>query len=143
MARRVDGRKVEVWGQRLRRYGGSGLTVAEFCRREGVSVPSFYQWRSRLGIGGAGRGAGRRRRGKARSQAGRAGTAAGVVQVASAGKPAAFQAIEVPSVALAVGMTVELPGQVQLRVAGDVQLIEAVMRELIAATGIHRGGTAC
>lgn len=44
-----------VWLERLARFGRSGMTVAEFCRCEGVSDPSFYQWRKRLQQGG-GRG---------------------------------------------------------------------------------------
>jgi transposase-like protein len=37
-----------MWQERLARFEGGGLTVAGFCRREGVSQPSFYQWRKRL-----------------------------------------------------------------------------------------------
>jgi len=37
-----------VWRQRFRRFGESRLTVAAFCREEGVSAPSFYHWRKRL-----------------------------------------------------------------------------------------------
>jgi len=37
-----------VWRDRLTRFGTSKLTVKEFCRQEGVSDPSFYQWRKRL-----------------------------------------------------------------------------------------------
>ena len=40
-----------VWRDRLARYRKCSLTVKEFCRQEGVSDPSFYQWRKRLGIG--------------------------------------------------------------------------------------------
>lgn len=49
MARSVDGFKRQVWRQRLRRFDQGNLTVAAFCRQEGVSVPSFYHWRKRLG----------------------------------------------------------------------------------------------
>ena len=38
----------EIWQQRLDRYLVSGQTVAEFCKTEGVSVPSFYHWKRRL-----------------------------------------------------------------------------------------------
>lgn len=38
----------DIWVERLRRYVDSGLTVAAFCRRERVSVPSFYYWRRKL-----------------------------------------------------------------------------------------------
>ena len=45
MARSADSVKRQVWQQRLRRFKHSHLTVAAFCQTEGVSVPSFYQWR--------------------------------------------------------------------------------------------------
>lgn len=38
----------DAWLQRLARYRASSLTVKEFCRRERVSVPCFYQWKKRL-----------------------------------------------------------------------------------------------
>ena len=34
--------KVQQWSERLSRFGDSGQTVAEFCRAECVSQPSFY-----------------------------------------------------------------------------------------------------
>ena len=36
--------KVAEWKRRLGRYERTELTVAEFCRREGISVSSLYQW---------------------------------------------------------------------------------------------------
>lgn len=36
------------WLDRLRRFARSKLSVSEFCRREGVSAASFYQWRRKL-----------------------------------------------------------------------------------------------
>ena len=41
----------DVWSARMARYHDCNLTVAEFCRREGVSVPSFYQWKKKLSEG--------------------------------------------------------------------------------------------
>jgi len=41
----------EIWSGRMRRYTNSGLTVAAFCERERVSVPSFYYWRRKLETG--------------------------------------------------------------------------------------------
>ena len=37
-----------AWRGRMARFRRGTLTVVEFCRREGVSVPNFYQWRKRL-----------------------------------------------------------------------------------------------
>lgn len=42
-----DSRRL-LWARRMGRYRASSLTVNEFCRREGVSVPSFYLWRKKL-----------------------------------------------------------------------------------------------
>lgn len=44
-ARRTQGQ----WQSVLARAARSDLSVAEFCRREGVSTASFYTWRKRLG----------------------------------------------------------------------------------------------
>jgi transposase-like protein len=41
----------DLWHQRLQRFARSGLSITAFCRREGVSQPSFYAWRRRLGNG--------------------------------------------------------------------------------------------
>lgn len=43
-------RRVE-WESRLARWRKSGLTVRQFCLSEGVSEPSFFQWRKRLAGG--------------------------------------------------------------------------------------------
>jgi hypothetical protein len=38
----------EVWLDRLARFPASGLTVAQFCAIEAVSLPAFYYWKRRL-----------------------------------------------------------------------------------------------
>jgi hypothetical protein len=38
----------EVWIERLARFPSSGLTAAQFCAIEAVSLPSFYAWKRRL-----------------------------------------------------------------------------------------------
>src|SRR5947209_4942385 len=37
-----------AWTERLARFPASGLTPAQFCAQQGVSLPSFYAWRRRL-----------------------------------------------------------------------------------------------
>jgi len=39
-----------MWRERFERFSRSGLTVGQFCSREGVSAASFYHWRKRLGL---------------------------------------------------------------------------------------------
>jgi hypothetical protein len=48
MARTADAKIARLWRERLARWQRADLSVAEFCRRERVSEPSFYQWRRRL-----------------------------------------------------------------------------------------------
>ena len=37
-----------TWAERLARFDTAGLTTAQFCAAEGVSVASFYLWKRRL-----------------------------------------------------------------------------------------------
>ncbi len=37
-----------LWSERLARFQATDVTVLEFCRREAISVPSFYNWKKRL-----------------------------------------------------------------------------------------------
>ena len=49
MLRGSDPVKCQQWAERLERFAKSGQTVSAFCRDEGVSAPSFYQWKRKLG----------------------------------------------------------------------------------------------
>ena len=51
MGRGIDVARQEVWRRRLERFSSWSGTVAEFCRREGVTQASFYLWRKRLAQG--------------------------------------------------------------------------------------------
>lgn len=37
-----------VWRERLRAQQASGLSIAAWCKQEGISAWSFYAWRKRL-----------------------------------------------------------------------------------------------
>ena len=47
MSGRSGGREVD-WRRVIARQSKSGLSVAEFCRRESVSEPRFYYWKRKL-----------------------------------------------------------------------------------------------
>ena len=38
----------DAWRELMAKFSGSGLSVREFCRREGISTSSFNWWRSRF-----------------------------------------------------------------------------------------------
>ena len=48
MARPRDPNLDRTWQQRIQRHSASGLSIAAFCRREGLSPRLFYAWTGRL-----------------------------------------------------------------------------------------------
>ena len=48
MGRATSAALAATWRARLSQWRRSGLSVAEFCRRERISEPSFFGWRKRL-----------------------------------------------------------------------------------------------
>jgi hypothetical protein len=50
--RDAAGDRRRQWQARVRRFEGSGLSVAQFCEAESVSAWSLYAWRRKLGAGG-------------------------------------------------------------------------------------------
>jgi hypothetical protein len=48
MPREPDLAKREAWRRRLEEFERGNGTIAEFCRRAGVPVRSFYYWRQRV-----------------------------------------------------------------------------------------------
>jgi transposase len=38
----------QAWVERLARFAQAGLSPAQFCATEGVSLPNFYAWKRRL-----------------------------------------------------------------------------------------------
>jgi hypothetical protein len=48
MSRECDPGLWDAWRKRLQRFDRCQLTLAEFCRREGLTVGAFYTWRRKL-----------------------------------------------------------------------------------------------
>ena len=48
MSRHSDPRKAAAWERRIARFSDSGLTVARFCVREGVSIATFHDWQRKI-----------------------------------------------------------------------------------------------
>ena len=82
----------KLWAQRLRRFDQAEMTVAMFCASEGVSQPSFYNWKRKL------------RR---------------PAVTAKRNPPASFLPVKLPQPvdsASAIVTTIELPGGIRIRV---------------------------
>ena len=121
MARSSDPAKAAQWRKRLERFGSSSASVALFCRREGVSVASFYHWRKKLAAGTDSRATRRR--------------------VAS--QPCAFQPVTV--VPTTPTIAVHLPDGTRLEVPrGDIETVRVVIRELVRSGSVlEKGDASC
>jgi len=97
-----------VWRVRFDRFARLGLSVVEFCSREGVSVASFYYWRKKLEAEGQrGRSEAPRRR--------------------RSGAPA-FQPV---TVVAAPAVSIHLPGGARIEVrAEELDAVRAVIAEV-------------
>ncbi len=51
MPRLADPALQILWRRRLRQQPGSGLTIHQFCEREGISTAAFHSWKRRLALG--------------------------------------------------------------------------------------------
>ncbi len=129
MARTVDLDKVAAWQDRLDRFEAGQVSIAQFCRDEGVSQASFFAWRKKL--------ASQKRRPQARQT-----TSA---SPAPAAKPpsAAFQAVRI--VSAAGGLAVELRGGTKLQIpTSDPLTLELAIQTLVHSDArLASGGERC
>ncbi len=106
-----------IWVERLERFAAADVTVAEFCRRERVSVPSFYAWRKRAAL----------------ASSAKAGSAQGVAGE-SKFLPLVVSGMAVPPMLmLPGGATIELSSQL-----GRRQLVDLIAA-VVEATNAPRG----
>ena len=108
--------KIEEWSRRLERLKASGASVAEFCKAESVSAASVYYWKKRLD------------------------------PMPQAGTPAenAFKRVELlQHRAPATGLTVRLPGNVEIAVGHDASMAELVLDKVLDATNAARRNAPC
>ena len=111
-----------VWRERLARFDRGDWTVAEFCRREGVSNPSFYQWRKRL----------RRRRQPAR------GVEPEASRASAAEVPGRFLPVNVAGLSTA---EIELPNGLKIRVPATNA--EALRAAILTGHEVCQGVASC
>lgn len=111
--------KIEEWTRRLARYEASSETVARFCHREGVSVPSFYVWKKKL-------------RPRPASS------------VAASPRFVAVQITPTVPVSTRRETVVRLGRGIRIEFGSDLQVVEAVVKQLLqTADAPHTGNDAC
>lgn len=136
MSRRLRGSAKEEWVRRMARFARSNQSVVRFCDDEGVSTPSFYQWRKRLDE--------TRSRGTVSS-----GTACGDRRRRQRFMP--VQVLMVDGAQHAAKTIVRLGHGIQIELGDDLTIVEAVIRQLTAAAQTQGnqglpaadGGTSC
>jgi hypothetical protein len=127
MARSADAVKLLAWQQRLQRYSRSRLTVAQFCAKESVSVPSFYHWKRKLhGVAD-----------KPATIAGKSGRLQPARPAASA-----FKRVFVTTPVHVPATTIRLPGGIVVELGHDLPMIEQTIGQLLAHQA-GRGADGC
>jgi len=113
-----------AWRRRLRQQPDSGLTIDQFCKREGVSTAAFHAWKRRLALRAA--------------------------LPTTAARTAAFVPVIVPPIpeskppASHEFVTIQLAngGQILLPITAAIQLVCDVV-ETVARSSVTREGTPC
>ena len=114
MPRRSNPEKIKQWTRRLKRFEASRRTSAAFCRDEGISVASLYQWRRRL------------------REMRDVSPASGQFQAVHLASPT-VQAIQEPTV-------IQLADGIHVRLGSDLAVVELVVERVLAATIEGRAG---
>ena len=109
--------KWRQWTERLERFAKSGQTVSEFCHAEGVSTPSFYQWRQRLASVCRQQKKPQNRRGKS----------------------AVFKRLQVSPLDVSSGVSIRLPDGIVVELGSDLQTIERIVAQVLNHRAIGAG----
>lgn len=111
MLRGSDPVKCQQWTERLERFAKSGRTVSEFCRTEGMSAASFYQWKRKLGSVD--------RNNKKLGKHGRRR------------KPSTFKRLHVSPPNVSSGVSIRLPDGIVMDLGSDLLTIEKIIGQVL------------
>lgn len=133
MSRGSNSAKVQQWTDRLERYQKSGQTVARFCQKEGISAPSFYQWKKKL--------AGELKASKARLIAGSTRQPVQPTQRQGESTPTSsgFQSVELLPAASSV-TTIRLPHGIEIELGSDLRVIDLLVKPLLERSADEETG---
>ena len=139
MSRGSNPMKVQQWSDRFERFESSGQTVVQFCVAEGVSQPSFYQWRKKLGVGA------RVRRGSSK----RSGSPLRVAGADRGSKnKSVFRQVQLTSTpSVQQCATIRLADGVDIELGNNLQVVDMVVRsvvkQLLSDGATREGGSSC
>ncbi len=124
--------KVQQWMDRVERYRQSGQTVSEFCRKEGISTPSFYQWKRKLASRPDNGGQARSNADRS-SQADRASQQGQSTQRQSdsTSTGSGFESVELLPTSGSSGTTIRLPNGIEIEVGSDLRVIDLLVKQLL------------
>ena len=136
--------KVAEWQERFARFDRSGTSIAQFCRDEAISPPSFYIWRRKLRCQ-------RRRKPAAAdsSGAGRCGRGSAEPAQSARGEPrqGSFVPVRVlgdVNLGVQLTMTAELRGGTRLMIPlADPEALQLAIAALVQADAERAGGLPC
>ena len=134
MSRGSNPAKVQQWTDRLERYQKSGQTVARFCQKEGISAPSFYQWKKKL--------AGGPNASRARLIAGSTRQPVQPTQRQGESTPTSsgFQSVELlPAASSAT--TIRLPHGIEIELGSDLRVIDSLVKQLLERSADEEAGS--
>jgi transposase-like protein len=113
MPRRSNPEKIKQWTRRLKRFEATKQTSAAFCRDEGISVASLYQWRRRL-------------------REMRDAPASSLFQAVHVASPSVME-IQEPTI-------IQLGDGIHIQLGSDLTVAELVVERVLAATIEARAG---
>ena len=142
MSQGTDPIKLQQWSERLERFRNSNQTVAQFCAKEGVSQPSFYEWKKKLSriddeTGNqttknfANKDSAKNRSARRHSK---------TVQTNSPG----FESVQVtPPISIPQNPTIRMPGGIEIELGNDLRVVEKVFQLLMDGKSPQDGVPAC
>jgi transposase-like protein len=112
MSRGSNPEKLREWTERFERFAKSQQTVARFCGSEGVSQPSFYQWKKKF-----------------REQ-----------RTAFSRSRQRFQPVDIASVNAKPESTIHLGADIRIELGSDLRITESIVRQLLESVDQHSTG---
>lgn len=129
--------RLELWRKRFQEFSSGACTVDQFCKQVGVTAPTFYYWRKKLGDSDKVRQSSIRSGGAHTISVSRRGRQVGD----AAAQSGSFVPVRIASTEVSGDVVIRLPSGTQVRIpASASELIATVIAQLCdlnAATSVE------